>query len=276
MKWDKKRVIEKLYNLEVNLKRRPVKRDNSYLYILSRKYFGSWNKMMEEAGYKCKYFQNPKIPKKLLPEFYYFLGLVTTDGHNQYNKNKKWYNVSLYTSEKEEVGLILNLIENIFDYNSSIRKRKSFLSKRPNYQINISSKNVCEFLHKTGIPYGAKSYNIRLPSLIKFCSKKDFWHYLRGVFDGDGSIIFSGPNNTFKISSGSIKFIEDIQKKLVKEGFVRSRISRQKENVWEVKITNRPDIEKLYNLFYQNAEFFYPRKKLKWQSNMFKNTSPHQ
>ena len=54
-------------NLEKELGRRPTKHDNSALYQRSVKYFGSWNKMMEAAGYKVKYYQYPKIPDKLTP-----------------------------------------------------------------------------------------------------------------------------------------------------------------------------------------------------------------
>lgn len=267
----KEEVLIRLKSLQHDLERRPKKRDDNSLYSMSRKYFGSWNKMMEGAGYKCKYCQKPKIPKRFLPSFYYFLGLVTTDGHIQYNRDKTWYNTSLYTSEREEVNLILNLIKNLFDYNSSVRKRKTCFSRRPNYQINISSKNVCEFLHKTGIPYGAKSYTIRLPLLVQNCSEGDFWHYLRGVFDGDGCIIFSGYNNTFKISSGSLKFIEDIKNKFENYGIYSSKMSQQKKNVWELKVCTKADIVKLYNFLYKNAEFYYPRKRRKWANNMFKN-----
>lgn len=257
--------------LHHSLRRRPKKRDDNYLYFMSRKYFGSWNKMMKEAGYECKDYQNPKIPKEFSSQFYYFLGLVTTDGHIQYDSNRPNYNVSLYTSEKEEVELILGIINNLFDYKSSIRGRKSIFSNRPNYQINISSKKICEFLHKTGIPYGAKSYTIMLPQLVQNCSEENFWHYLRGVFDGDGCIIFSGSNNTFKISSGSPKFINDIKNKFESYGIYSSKISQQKENVWEIKVSTRADILKLYNCLYKDAEFYYPRKRKKWANNMFKN-----
>lgn len=267
----KEEVLAKLKELNLSLRRRPKKRDNDSLYSMSRKYFGSWNKMMEEAGYKCKNYQNPEVPKDFLAEFYYFLGLVTTDGHIQYDPHRPNYNVSLYTSETEEVNLILKLIRNLFGYDSSVRKRKTFFSKRPNYQINISSKRVCEFLHTKGIPYGTKSYTIRLPSSIFCCSEENFWHYLRGVFDGNGCIIFSGYTWVFKISSGSLNFVEDIKGKFESYGICSSKIYKEKENLWELKIFTKTEISKLYKLLYKNAEYYYPRKKKKWASNMFKN-----
>ena len=136
-----------------------------------------------------------------------------------------------------------------------------------------SSKKICEFFHKQGIPYGAKSYDLRVPKRFFCCNPKEFWNYLRGVFDGDGSIIFSGSVWIFKISSGSEPFITDLNKVMQNNNFIKTHISQQKSNVWELKIYTKSDIMRIYDLFYKDAKFFYPRKKLKWESNMFKNQS---
>lgn len=86
MNWNKEKIISAVHDLGKRLKRRPVKRDNSNLYFLSRKYFGSWNKMMEGAGYNTEKLQKPRIPNLNSDLLYYFLGLVCTDGHVVFNK----------------------------------------------------------------------------------------------------------------------------------------------------------------------------------------------
>ena len=273
MKWTKKNVLEKLSNLDKKLGRRPTKRDNNSLYVLSRRVFGSWNKMMSMAGYLCKDFQKPIIPNRLTCSLAYLLGLLCTDGHLQALKNESKYKVMFYTSEIDEVEIIKKLIKLNFNYNASVRARKSTLSDRPNYEIYISSKGVCEFFHKLGVPYGAKSYDIRVPKIFANYKSRKLWSYLRGVFDGDGSIIFSGAVSSFKISSGSRLFIDDIQKIMQGNDFLNSYISRQNQNVWEIRINRKADLKRLYCLLYKDAEFFYPRKKSKWEINMFKNAS---
>jgi hypothetical protein len=257
-------IIKRLKDLENKIGRRPVKRDDSYLYSLSREYFGSWNNMMSFVGYNCRNFQKPFIPNKHSPDLYYFLGLVSTDGHIQAIEEKSHYRVLLYTSEKEEVNVILKIIQRLFGYRASVRARKTEFSLRPNYEIYISSKIIAEFLNKLGIPFGAKSSTIRLPKAIIHCNDGKFWNYIRGVFDGDGSIIFSGGNTIFKISSGSIGFLNDLNKIFFKKGFKTFKVSFQDKNVWELRTNTRADIRKLYSLVY-NGPYFYPRKKSKWE-----------
>lgn len=265
MNYSKKEVIEKLKILEKKLGRRPVKRDDSRLYVLSRRYFGTWNKMMREYGYECKNIQKVKIPNKFTYDFYYFLGLVSTDGHIQALKEKNSYRILLYTSEDEERDMILRLIELLFSYKASVRSRKTGFSKRPNYEIYISSKNLAFLLNDKGIPFGSKWDNMILPKIIVGCENKAFWNYLRGVFDGDGSIIFSGKNKSFKVSSGSKIFLEGLKNKLLNEGFFYVGINKQTDTMWELRISRAEELKKLYSLFYNDAHFFYSRKKLKWQ-----------
>src|SRR3989344_7071373 len=147
MKWNKKEGINRLDLLKKELGRRPVKRDSPALYSLSRRYFGSWNNMMIKAGYKCKKFQKPIIHNKITGDMYYFLGLLSTDGHIQALKKMHKYRVMLYTSEKEEVKIILKLIKRLFHYDASIRARKTGFSSRPNYEIYISSKKIACYLN---------------------------------------------------------------------------------------------------------------------------------
>ncbi len=265
MKYNKHKIIIILKNFENKLCRRPVKRDSSNLFFLSKKYFGSWNKMMIAAGYTCKMIQKPHIPNRLTPNLYYLLGLLSTDGHIQ-AISKRWsYRVMFYTSEKEEKDLILSLTYRLFKYKASVRTRKTGFSKRPNYEIYLSSKKIADYLHSLGIPFGAKSYNLEVPRIISTKTGNNFWHYLRGVFDGDGSIIFSGSNNVFKISSGSVKFLRGLKKIMHYNRFRKVIVSRQQENVWELRINTKSEINRLHLLIYKNAFFFYPRKKIKWE-----------
>lgn len=263
---EKREVLLKLKSLEKELGRKPVKRDNSYLYYLSRKHFGSWNKMIHKAGYECKDFQKPIIPDKLTNELFYLLGLVTTDGHIQALEKANKYRVMIYTSEKEEVEIILKLIYDIFKYRASVRGRKTGFSKRINYETYISSKKIALFFNSLGIPFGAKSYNIQVPNLIYQSGEDNFWNYLRGIFDGDGSIIFQGYNSVFKIASGSEKFLNQLKDILNTKGFRNFKVSKQDTNVWALRTNMKEDIKGIHKLIYKEALFYYPRKKLKWDN----------
>lgn len=265
MIYNKKEIIVKLETLAIKLDRRPVKRDNSHLNFLSKKYFGSWNNMMNYAGYKCKTFQKPLIPAKMTDDLYYFLGLISTDGHIQIIKERSVYRVMLYTSENEEKEIILKLIDKLFSYKAGVRERNTGFSKRLNYEIYVSSKKIAEYLNGLGIPYGHKSYNLKLPKLISHCDSESFGHYLRGVFDGDGSIINDGHNHIFKITSGSVSFLEELKNIMILNGINGLKVSLQNKNVWELRTNSKNEISKIYSLIYKEALFFYPRKRNKWE-----------
>ena len=258
----KREVLERLHILKNNLERRPVKKDSPSLYYLSRKYFGSWSLMMTEAGYTCIPPQKPIIPTEMNLSLSYFLGLISTDGHIQSLQDKGIYRVMLYTSEKEEVELLLNLIYTLFKYKASVRERITGFSDRPNYEIYISSKKIAFFLNSLGIPFGAKYQTIRVPKSVY--KKPYFWHYLRGVFDGDGSIIFSKGNSVFKISSGSIGLLNELKDLLNKESFISFSVSLENKGVLALRTNLKKDIQKIHSLIYDNATFFYSRKRIKW------------
>lgn len=269
MKRDKEFVLKNLKNLHTKLGRRPVKRDYSNLYFLSRKYFGSWNNLMKEAGYSVKEFQNPDIPDITSRDFYYFLGLLCTDGHIQFIKNKWQYKLIIFTSYDEEKEIILRLIQELFNYKASVRSKIYGFSKKPNYEIYISSKKICKFFNDLGVPYGNKSLNLKVPKIIFNLDNIKLWSFIRGVFDGDGSIIFSKSIQTFKISSGSQGFIEDLNVLLAKSGIGFIRVIHERENVWELKVGRTKELQKIYSLMYKDAYFYYPRKRLKWEQRYF-------
>ena len=267
MRWDKKKILDEINFLEKKIGRMPVKRDNSNLYFLSRKYFGSWNNMMKEAGYNVKYKQKPKVPSLNSNELYYFLGLLCTDGHIQFDKKNKSYRVIIYTSNKNERVMIIKLIKELFDYNASIRLKNYGFSNRKSYEIYISSKKVCEFLNELGVPYGAKSFTIKIPMMIVNTKNNMVWHFIRGAFDGDGSIIDTEYQKFFKICSASKKFIDVFNKLLIEQGVNSACIRQERENLWVLRINRKNDVKRLYPLIYNNSKnYFYPRKKRKWKT----------
>lgn len=260
---NKKEILERLIELEVKLKRRPTKRDNSTLYFLSRKYFGSWNNLMKKAGYKVKHRQKAQLPK-INSKLYYFLGLLSTDGHIQ--SIPKGDKVMIFTSYKEEREMILSLMKNLFNYSSSFRIRNYGFSTRENYEIYIYSKKLSKFLQNIGIPSGKKTFSIKVPSLIMKDKSQEIWHFIRGVFDGDGSISKTSNQPLFKINMGSTDFIRDLQKIFISRGFNSIKLRQERETLWDLRLNKKEDIKKLYSLIYKNSKnYFYPRKKYKWK-----------
>ena len=263
--WDREKVIESLHALEIKFGRRPVKRDNANLYFLSRKFFGSWNEMMKLAGYEVTPYQEAKLPDLKSDSLYYFLGLLSTDGHIVFN-NKNGYKIMLFTSYKEEREMILRLVKNLFEYNASIREKLFGFSKRINYEIYISSKKLAVFLvDKLNMPPGAKSLTIEIPKAIVNGNKSQIASFIRAVIDGDGSIIKTEKSSMLKVVSGSKKFIEELQLLFEKLGIFSGKIAQERENLWVLRFSTKEDIKKLYPIIYKDAEYYYNRKEKIWR-----------
>jgi len=264
---NKNKLILDVKNLEKELGKRPTRHHNSSLYRKSRKYFGSWNKMMEKAGYKVRYYQYPKIPKKLTPDLSYFLGLTITDGHIR--NHRTHYGIYLYTSYLEEITLIVKLIKNLFNYNANIYRKKKFgFNKRFNFQITINSKALVDCLNeKFNMPIGNKSLIVRVPEIITNSDNEIVSNFIRGVIDGDGHIT----QKTVHISSGSYLFLIDI-KSLFSKFLIDCNAKIERKKTCYVLNLNTHESNLIYHICYEKAKYYYQRKREKFlKTNIFKN-----
>lgn len=263
-KWNKKLLLLEIKKRSIQLKRKPSKRECSSIYATTRKYFGTWNNALKEAGFEVKKLQKPIIPNKLTPELSYFLGLLVTDGHIAKDK-LIGYKILLFTSYPEEKILILKLIRYLFDYNASIRIKKYGFNKNPNYEIYISSRKLAGYISKKfQIPIGAKSSIIRVPQILFNTTHQNISSFIRGVIDGDGTI--SSESKCVRIASGSINFLNDIKRLLSIIEISSGNIIKDKSrNTWILYISTTENLRRLRNQLYNGVNLFYPRKMASWK-----------
>jgi len=266
-KWTKELVIAEINSLNRKFGRRPNKRDSSYLYASARKFFGSWNNAMKEAGFEVKLNQKPNLPKKLDEDLAYFLGLLITDGHIVFDDVHKKYKVMLFNSYTAEQKIIINLIKQLFDYEPKIRKKKYGFNKLSNHEIYITSKDLAGTLtQQFKIPNGAKSKIVQVPNYL-FNSKKTIkGAFLRGVIDGDGHVAKNRPN--ISVSSGSKEFLDGFGRLL--NGLNMHPSSPKSKgpsnpNTFEINLCRKEEIKRLFSIVYQYSNYFYPRKKRAWE-----------
>jgi hypothetical protein len=105
----------------------------------------------------------------------YILGWIASDGHI----GKRGFKISINQKDIE----ILNFIANNICKEIPIRKFTTPTSKMCSYEINSKqiSKDLCKILQ---INPGKKSDKIKFPLI----SNKFYWDFIRGYFDGDGSV----------------------------------------------------------------------------------------
>jgi hypothetical protein len=184
----------------------------------------------------------------------YWLGFLFADG---YNSNKS---IILDLSRKDNDHL-LKFSKLIFGCDN-IKKyeRRGIEFSR----LEIHSKKMCESLSTLGCVKN-KTKILEFPKI----EKKYIRDFLRGYFDGDGSIYqkkVPTRSNYTKFTSSKL-FINEIKSEL-ESNFddVSYFIEDESEEIKSLKIIGDPSILKLYFYLYEDSLCFLERKKDKFES----------
>lgn len=152
------------------------------------------------------YFHNIDTEEKA-----YWLGFLMADGAiPSVGKNKDYsrLNVILKEDDKEHLEKLLKALDSDYEIKTKeINDKRGFTSNR--CEIKISSKELVNDLISHGVvpqKTGKELIPDIKPELVR--------HFIRGYFDGDGSLAKSKSGNkfsySFKIGSSSLKLIEQI------------------------------------------------------------------
>lgn len=189
----------------------------------------------------------------------YFLGLLIADGNVFKDNTGRQASISITLDLKDEY--MLQKFKEVLQADTSIG-----YDGRGCGQIAVRSNIMAEDLAKYGV-IPRKSYHTYLPEI----PNQYMWHVLRGIFDGDGSILAKpSPNkdghNRFLHSisfCGTHKLMEDISNYLSE-----NLAFKQKPTVYdykdrqlsELKIQNIDDIYLFGTYIYKGATIFLDRK----------------
>ncbi len=206
----------------------------------------------------------------------YVLGFVVADGCIILNKNRKknpfTFNITSVDLEHlYKIKKVLGSEYKISDKSGSINN--------PAYAIQIRNSVLANDLIKLGI-FPRKTYNLNPINV----PDKYFPDFVRGFFDGDGSVYTYKVNETPQIKVGfvsvSLSFITEFNKRLC-EGLGIPLKSIHKIADGRGKRMDRlsidfyiDDCEKLYEFMYKNASIFLDRKYRifkKWENIKLKN-----
>jgi len=205
-------------------------------------YFGTWNKALEEAGYKKKINENIFNPDNLNIETWYTIGYIIADGCI-YNKTLNLCSVDEELMERVTSYLNIN-------YNSNKHLRTS------SGMIYTASKTNKQWINDLKI-YGIvprKSFISYLP--LEYCKTEDDVRALcLGLFDGDGCITYYKSRSQKKrpvfVIYGSYQVCLDFQK-VLKDYLYIDRPVQKHYSINKITISNMKDNEKIYNFLYNN------------------------
>ena len=201
------------------------------------------------------YFENIDTESKA-----YHLGLMYADGHN--NRKKCQIVVNLQEIDKD----VLEKFKESIKYTGNLSIWKKPAPRGNQIALAIVSKKLSEDLEKQGCAQ-QKTHHLKYPYHI---SKELQKHFVRGFFDGDGSISKSKKYavnfsmiGTSDMCIGIAQYLSD---KLGKE----IRVTNWKEgkystnNIRYVRLSGKKDIKKIMDDWYEEAAIYMDRKYQKY------------
>lgn len=203
----------------------------------------------------------------------YILGFWYADGYN-YQNNR--YRIVLNLQEEDRH--ILESIRNILEYEGNLLFDKKYGNRKNQYRLSINNKGLSIGLSTHGCMQ-TKTEKLKFPT---FLSEELIPHFIRGYFDGDGSIYrclylkkyfqygFSIIGTEDMIISIGNYFKEKLNLSVSIGSAYRTKNKKGNPLIKELRIGGKKNMIKIMDLLYENkGEFFLTRKYDKYL--LFKN-----
>jgi hypothetical protein len=212
-------------------------------------------KFIKEKSFNEDYFEIIDSEDKA-----YWLGFIAADGcvyHRVIKKrNGLRHNYSLIMSTAE-----LDL-EHLTKFCSSIKANfiPKLMNKRvsnPCYQLTFYSKKIFDDLNHKGI-VPKKSLILKPP---KHVPNKFIKHWIRGYFDGDGSIFLTSKSQRYRADIlGTFKVLDFIRDNV---GNIGTDI-RCQGKIFSYRISKQIELKQLRNFMYNDSTIWLERKRIKF------------
>lgn len=215
---------------------------------------------------------NENVFSEWSPGMAWALGLLFTDGNVSPGR------VSLSSVDLE----LLEKVKKLLNSSKPIHKViQSYDKSKYIYRFDITREKLVEDLNKFGL-HQKKSLNMTFPDVPQEYTR----HFVRGCWDGDGSIFISEGKLRGSYVCGSLKFIEGLVQELYKVGIHKRKPPMEKTELdkmllrypdgrfplvihkskrsksYEIKIDSRKNLEKLFDYFYDRVdELMYLERK---------------
>lgn len=193
------------------------------------------------------YFENINTEAKA-----YYLGLLVADGCVREN------GITTISLQEKDVDILYSFKEEL-KYTGPILYINTPNPKHSNVRnLSFSSKKISKDLIGYGLIQN-KTYSTYFPNI-----PKEFWpHFIRGVFDGDGCICYTGGKYYFNIAGNDI-LVKRIQEILMQEcNLSETNIRHPKKNSPTVSImlySGNRQLKRIREYLYRDAHFYIQRK----------------
>jgi intein/homing endonuclease len=206
--------------------------------------------------YTCNYSFFDNIDNEVKA---YFLGLFYADGYN----NEKLGAISIGFAEKDS-ELLYKFKEAIESNHPISLRKKDETNRQPFHSLTINNRPLSEALAKQGCTQAKTHVLDKLPEMEESLLR----HFIRGYFDGDGSVWHSlvGSGNKVNLSfTGNKPFLLNVQEILVKELGIGSptiyiRHKDRGNEIGDLRYALEPAY-KVLEWLYNDCQYYSERKK---------------
>ena len=232
-------------------------------------------KMLEELGVKTtsgnhyrKYFFNFNFFEKVDNELIaYWLGFLYADGcilpQNKYGEQE--FKIAINEMDLELLEKFKEDIKSTYPIRYDHSKNNSIVIQ------SLRSQKTVEDLKKLGC-FENKSLSLQFPTSEQV-PEEYIHHFIRGYFDGDGSISKYQKKENYKYSYHiNIVGTQDFITKLYNYFQMGSIYpDKRKQNSWYLNIGGNKQVQKVYEIMYKNATRYMKRKYDKFQELIKQN-----
>lgn len=183
-------------------------------------------------GYE-KYSMDESFFAKDTIESAWALGWLVTDGH------VRRVGFSLEINDRD----VLQKLKSALRFEGPVNKAAD-----KKYALRVYRQSVVSDIVSRGVPLANKTFTCQMPKI----QDEHVWHFLRGAFEGDGSIVRDGPGLRIYICGASEKFIYQIQD-ILNSHDIQTYITR-KDSVLYLNSRNMPSALRWALFMYENTD----------------------
>lgn len=187
----------------------------------------------------------------------YLLGLIIADGCLFYNKTSGAYQTKIKLKKSD--GYLLNKIHKLFPFFTEPRL-ETRSDKKDSYYIYKYSKELFMDLQKHGV-FERKSYENADKVFLTPLSDTLFFDFLRGLFDGDGTITQSKKGHIrIEVIGKNEKLFKEIQERLLTLDIKSSIYYRKDKEYYMLRISNKKYVQKFVENLNTGGKLYLNRK----------------
>ena len=241
--------ISQQYSVDISVIRRILKTNNITIKN---------NNCYKQKSFDKDYFKIIDTPNKA-----YLLGFIYADGY----VTNGTFGIKLGIQDLDFMQSIKTELKS--EHKIGIYTNKNGYSYGNQYcMLGIHDDGFVSDLQNLGVVCN-KSKVLKFPTENQV-PKELIWHFIRGYFDGDGSVYFNYNSKydyyNINISFvGTYEFLNSILSNIQSIVKTKTHINQYKDkDIYELKFGGRKLIKSIYEKMYDNAELYLMRKKAKF------------